>query len=648
MVGGNQSFGAGGWQATAVEEALPVNCEIKAVEVQSKGGLVMILHGCEMPQGNDWEKKIAKLAVDRLGPADEVGVIDFMGGRGDEKKWVVELMPVGPNKARIKAAIDAMQPMDMMDFDPALRLARDGLMAPGKDFVTRHIILVSDGDPQQNDGSLLKDLKDKKITVTTVIVAGHGTDNDRKKMKKIADDTGGRAYEVKSPTELPEIFIKEVRRISQSFLFRKELTPRLVRASLGGPVDRKIVRGKDQQGNEVVPNIRGFVRTSPKPGPLVEVAIVTPPLADQNFPVLASWTFGLGKSVAWTSDAGVPEFFTAGTGVMDEGREPWSDAGKFEALWERVVEWVMRPYESGRLVMTTEMANGKIRVQVEARDNDGKLDTSLELTGFVTMPRDAKSEPIDFAQKSAGLYEATIKAEDDGTYIITAQALKKKVGPDGKETGEKEVVDSVRAGVTLPYSPEFADLQPNRDLLVQIAEITDGKVYKETELAKVIADDEIFRPSPNREKGHLPLWYWLVILTGLGVFIDVALRRVAFDPQEAKKSAQKMWLRVRGQTVPEAGQEARVAAGRPQDRGRAGRRFEAQPGVVLPAPPIAGVEPAPAGPGAGPRPPGAGGVGGPEAEPAQPTLSPEEYAERLAQAKKRARGGDQDRDKEKR
>src|SRR5262249_29187675 len=77
MVGGPDSFGAGGWQNTAVEKALPVDSDIKSLKVQGKGGLVLIMHASEMADGNFWQKKIAKLAIERLGPADEVGVIDF-------------------------------------------------------------------------------------------------------------------------------------------------------------------------------------------------------------------------------------------------------------------------------------------------------------------------------------------------------------------------------------------------------------------------------------------------------------------------------------------------------------------------------------------------------------------------------------------
>jgi len=44
--------------------ALPVESEIKALKVQGKGGLVMIMHASEMDMGNALQKQIAKSQSD--------------------------------------------------------------------------------------------------------------------------------------------------------------------------------------------------------------------------------------------------------------------------------------------------------------------------------------------------------------------------------------------------------------------------------------------------------------------------------------------------------------------------------------------------------------------------------------------------------
>ena len=52
-----------------------------------------------------------------------------------------------------------------------------------------------------------------------------------------------------------------------------------------------------------LPQLKGFVRTQAKPAVTVAVPIKTPLIAGHDFPILAYWHYGLGKSVAFTSDA---------------------------------------------------------------------------------------------------------------------------------------------------------------------------------------------------------------------------------------------------------------------------------------------------------------------------------------------------------
>ncbi len=519
MIGGPDSFGAGGWQNTPVEKALPVDSEIKSLQVLGKGGLVLIMHASEMADGNLWQKKIAKLAVERLGPADEVGVLyyDFA------TKWHIKLQQIAGNKASILAQIDKMTPGDMPDFDPALQMAHQALIDPKKELATKHVIIISDGDPVCTL-ALLPPMKKDKVTVTTVGVACHGANEDQK-MADIAKATKGRAYSVKNPRNLPAIYIKESRLVSQSFVHEKRFTPQVLFRS--GPTDRL---------PDPVPQLGGFVRTTPKASPLVEVPMQTPRFADQEFPLLAYWHYGLGKAVAFTSDAGEPKFWArdwtragaAGQGAM---------YGKF---WEQVIDWSLRPTESRRLNMTTEYRDGKIRILVDARTDDNQPDVHLKLRGGITPPSQRADDAgpkreLRFTQTNSGQYEAEVKAEEAGSYFLSAQAVrtKKIKGRDGQEHEIEEGVDSVRAGVTLPYSPEFAELASNTPLLERLRELTGGRRYEEDEilLADAAKSGAVFRPAPERVKSLLPLWYWLVYLSAVLLLADVAVRRLAIDPQ---------------------------------------------------------------------------------------------------------------------
>jgi hypothetical protein len=610
MIGGPESYGAGGWQNTAVEKALPVDSEIQSLEVQGKGGLVLIMHASEMADGNLWQKRIAKLAVERLSPVDEVGIIVWDGNHN----WHVPLQRIGGNRGTILAQIDRMQPNDMPDFDGSLQMANDALMDPKKEIATKHVILISDGDPQCTM-TILPKMKANKITVTTVGVACHGAQEDQK-MAAIAKATKGRYYGpntkpgTSDPKQLPAIYIKESRVVSQSYLHERPFRP--VLAFRSGPTDRL---------PDPLPQLLGFVRTSPKPSPLVEVPIRSPKIADQEFPLLATWHYGLGKAVAFTSDAGDPKFWS---------RE-WAEGGMFARFWEQVVEWSLRPTERGRLLMTTEHRDGKVHILVEARTDDNRPDDGLLLRGGVTGPpngRDGAAPTIRFVQTNSGQYEATVDAREAGSYFVTAQAVrvKKVIGKDGKEHEIEEGVDSVRAGVTLPYSPEFSELESNTPLLERIRELTDGKSYEDDDVSLKAAaqSGDLFRPVPDRVRGKEALWPYLVALACVLLLCDVAVRRLAIDFGEVAQKAETLWGRLRGRYMPPPAEvEQRLQTQPAEASERGSRRFECGP--VSASPPAAG-EPAHRATQQQSTPPTTSGP---------PQQQPEDYLEAMRRAKRR-------------
>ena len=66
MIGGPDTFGAGGWQGSKLEEVLPVNMDIPAQRQMPKGALVLVMHSCEMPDGNYWGEQCALKAIETL------------------------------------------------------------------------------------------------------------------------------------------------------------------------------------------------------------------------------------------------------------------------------------------------------------------------------------------------------------------------------------------------------------------------------------------------------------------------------------------------------------------------------------------------------------------------------------------------------
>jgi uncharacterized membrane protein len=618
MVGGPQGFGAGGWQGTEVEKALPVTADLKSMKIEGKSGLVLIMHASEMAEGNMWQKKIAKIAIEKLSPYDMVGMLYFdwqgVGGAGGHT-WHIPFQQIKDRKAALLRLVDKMQPGDMPDAEPSLKKAYDALTNPAHGLGTKHIIFISDGDHWQPPVALLQRIRAKKITCTTVCITTHGA-AEVKKMKDVADATRGRSYHVTDPKQLPAIYIKESRLVSQSFVYEKPFQPVLTQR--GGPTEGLPAN---------LEPLYGFVRTSRRPGPLVEVPITTPKMGDTAFPILAYWHYGLGKGVAFTSDArslpGGPQFWD----------KDWASSNIYAKFWEQAVDWSLRPVETGKhLNMTTEQRDGKVLVIIDARDDNKMPLADVRLRGRITSPSLKESEgkkELRFEQKNVGVYEAEFKAEDVGSYFLNVQAK-------WKDKDGKEMTDSIRGGVTLPYSPEFAEMESNPTLLERLRDLTGGTAIRDSarDLARAADSGEVFRPMAVHQVSLQPVWPWLVLLAAVCLFFDVAVRRIAVDPAEAALRAREVWERLRGRATVAAPtpqfldrlKSRKAQVGEALGKGRAARRFEAAGPVT--APPAVGEVPPPRPATSRPRP--AARIG-PEKE-----QEPQDYASRLLRAKRRA------------
>ncbi len=645
MIGGPDAVGPGGYQGTPVEAALPVDCEIKALKAAGRGGLVLVMHASEMADGNKWQKEIAKLAIQRLGPADMVGVSQYGFGGGSGVSWVIPFQEVGEDRNRLLAKVDGMMPGDMPDFDPFLQAAADTLTDKKYDLAVKHCIVISDGDPQFKapGQAAVRQMADNGATCTTVGVATHGVNEDAK-MKAIASGTRdadgkpGNFYKVTNPNQLPAIYIKESRRVSQSFIYKEPFVPTVVGGSGSSDV---LAPGLPNP----LPKLHGFVRTTLKSNVLVGMALEGPtPYPDQRFPLLASWRYGLGKAVAFTSDARTQP----GAGEQWWDVE-WAGSDMYQKFWEQVVNWAMREAERGRLTLVTEYRDGRVRVTADVRDEKDRPVGGLDLRGAVTPPTPPapgeKPPKVEFRSRGGGLYEAEFPADEAGSYFVNVQALEPERGPDGSVILEKDgtprmkTFDAARAGVTVPYSPEFADLESNTPLMRRLAETTGGRFHTETDedLRKLLDTDDLFREAPATVRALLPFWYWLVFAAGLLLLFDVAVRRIAVEWAEVRSASRKAWAYLRHQEV--AAEESaglgrllrrKAAVGEEIDRGRAARRFE---------PTGTPSDPAPAGadeyvsqaPGGSSPPPAA------RPEPDQPAEAEEDTFDKLRKARDRAR-----------
>jgi uncharacterized membrane protein len=500
-IGGDQAFAAGGYRNTPLETVLPVDMELSSKKVLPNGALVMVMHGMEFNNGNQVARDTAIAALDALGPQDEIGVVLWDGS----ERWLFPLQKVG-DKKEVGRKIAGMNQGDLPNFQGVLTMAFEGLKESTASL--RHIVVFSDGDPGPPSAELMKDIAAAKITVSTVLISGHAGPET---MILIAEQGRGRFYDVRSPEQLPQIFIKEAAVILKSAIFEEPFKPQLAAQS-------ELVSGI---GGAEFPTLRGYVATTPKGRAEI-------PLVSQNGdPVLAHWQYGLGRTVAFTSDA------------KPKWARDWMGWDKYRQFWTQVAQWSLRRLENTDFTTDVSVEKGEGRVSVEALDAQGNFRNFLNLKTVVVSPK-GERQTVQLEQTGPGHYEAKFPTKEVGAYLLNLMEMK-----NGKPAGSQVL------GASINYSPEFNATEANLNLLHRIADGTGGKL-----LDPALATDNPFLH--DRLKTYQPrdLWEWMLRFAILLFPLDVGVRRIQLDREEMRRVWERLlgWLPFIRQTTrkPEA------------------------------------------------------------------------------------------------
>src|SRR5262245_43750617 len=164
MIGGDQSFGPGGYYKTPIEETLPVSLDVRQKKRFPSLAIALVIDKSGSMLGTKIEMAIEASAatVDFLSERDSVGVIAF----DSDAYEVVPLTKVEDKKA-ITAQIGTIQALGGTAMYPGLKMAYDWLQA--SDAQIKHIIVMSDGQSEPgNFRAIAKSARDAGMTVTTV------------------------------------------------------------------------------------------------------------------------------------------------------------------------------------------------------------------------------------------------------------------------------------------------------------------------------------------------------------------------------------------------------------------------------------------------------------------------------------------------
>ncbi len=507
MLGGDQSFGAGGWMGTPVEDIMPVSFDVKNKKQIPKGALALIMHACEIPRGNYWGERVAVAAIKSLSSRDLVGVLSYRWSADNQGAWDVPLQTVG-DKTGVIRKVKAMQMGDMPDFDPIMRPAVDALVA-AKDAAAKHMIVISDFDPMAPRADLVQKMVDNGITCSTVAIGYGGHPIDEQKAMDIARTTKGKFYRTDDFSQLPQIFIKEARVIRRALINEIPFQP-ILRSTLP-----QTVRGLE---GEAIPRLYGYVVTTPRP--LAEIPLINH-TADGDDPILAQWQIGLGKTVAFTS------------GMWPRWGTDWSQWPAFSKLWAQIVRWASRQSEEAAFDVSTSLDGGKGKIRLEALDKNASSIDFLKIQGnLVTPAPEYSAQPLKLTQTGPGVYEAEFDARNPGNYLLNL-VYDTAAGAPQMTT---RLSGQLRTGLAVAYSPEYRDLKSNLPLLHELAGRTGGRVLSQPNAASVFD-----RSGLDEARTRRPIWEDLIRLMLLLFLLDVAIRRIAISPIEIARKV-RVWI----------------------------------------------------------------------------------------------------------
>ncbi len=480
MIGGDQSFGPGGYYKTPIEETLPVSLDVRQKKHFPSLAIVLVIDKSGSMSGAKMQLALeaASATVEFLSERDSVGVVAF----DSEAFGVVNLTKV-EDKQAITDRIRSIQPVGGTNMYPGICMAYEWLLS--SDAQLKHIIVLSDGQSEQGDfRGIAQAARNGGMTLSGVAI---GEDADHRTMKFIADTGGGRFYATDDAESLPRIFTREAFLASRATIIEEPFTPRHIRPT-------QATSGIDWNS---APLLGGYVGTAERD--LVNSPAITALISDKDDPVYAQWQYGLGRAGAFTSDA-KPQW---AAGWMN-----WPGFGQF---WTQAFRDVLRREGANDLASRVEIDSGRGRISVEAIAADGRFKNNLRLRAHIVAP-DLSTSDIALNQTAAGRYEASFAAAPRGAYLVSVI----------EEGGQMQVTGAVNS-----YSPEFSITSSDANLLVTVSEATGGKM-----LSGIEASD-LFERRRTRTRPR-EVWESLMLIALLLLPIDVGVRRLHITREQVE------------------------------------------------------------------------------------------------------------------
>ncbi|MCJ7434998.1 MAG: hypothetical protein MUO77_16065, partial [Anaerolineales bacterium] len=220
--------------------------------------------------------------------------------------------------------------------------------------------------------------------------------------------------------------------------------------------------------------------------------------SDKGDPILATWQYGLGRSVAFTSDA-------TGRWARD-----WARSKIFPTFWAQAVRYTINDSLNTALQMTIESQGEKANIILDARDRAGNFINSYQIKANIVAPN-GEMQTVTFTQVAPGRYESEFIPKQQGIYLIRFS---------GKtDAGSESASFAETTGWALSYSPEYQRIESDPDLLLRLSALAGGQIASPLPSAA-------FSHNLRATRASRPIAPLLLLIAALILPIDIAARRL--------------------------------------------------------------------------------------------------------------------------
>lgn len=470
-IGGDRSYGLGGYIGSQFETLLPVRLVPPHLEKKRLNVAVQLVidksRSMAMDSRLEFAKSAAREVLNSLKDDDYIGVIGF-----DDVPFIaLPLSPVGNVRNSAAERISRLYPTKKTNLFPALDEARRAMarINAGR----KHVIVLTDGklpDPGPYYFDLVKQMRVLGVTVSTVVV---GNDADDGFLAQLAEIGGGAFYQTADPQNLPKIFLSDVK-VASNEKSLKESQEMPVSIGPSGVISTQL---------SDFPTLRGFVETLQRESAKTELIVTA---EDQSFPLLASWAVDKGKVISFTSDA---------NGRWSSLWMQWRSINEF---WSDIVESTIARSGGARSNVNFELRSwvegGELVIDLSLFDDIG----GASVGGELKRPSQDKT-PISFAPVSPGHYQARVPKAAPGTYVASVA-----IGTATLPEVAWEVSDE-----TFSERPHF---KPNMPLLQQIASRSGGLLNPDKEALSTYLEMSATKRDLSRFFASLALLFFILEL----------------------------------------------------------------------------------------------------------------------------------------